>query len=302
MNESHQNEKKMFRGLGKGLGALIPDTYVNTLQQKKEAAATSAGGVFEVDIHKILPNPDQPRTEFNDLRIEELANSIRERGIVQPLVVKKKGDQYELICGERRFRAAQRLGLASVPVIVKDIADEALLEVALIENIQREDLNPLEEARAFLRLVEERGMSQEEIAKRVGKDRSTVANALRLLRLPDEIRELVLTGMLSEGHARAILGLPTEALQKSLATRIAQEGLSVRQVEDIVQKNSGGKRRAKKLRRLDGQILDLEGKLEKRLGTQVRIFDHKGKGRLEIRYFSLDQLDLVLNVIGVSKD
>ncbi len=303
MSDSNQNDKKQLRGLGKGLSALIPNTYASALQAKKsETPGGATSGVLEADIANILPNPDQPRTEFNTLRIEELANSIREKGILQPLIVKKKGEKFELICGERRLKAAKTLGLAKVPVVVKDIADEALLEVALIENIQREDLNPLEEAKAFLRLVEERGLSQDEIAKRVGKDRSTIANALRLLRLPDEIRELLLAGMLTEGHARALLALPTDSLQKSLAKRIAEETLSVRQVEEIVQKTSGGKRRAKRLRRLDGQIIDLEGKLEKQLGTQVRIFDHKGKGRVEIRYFSLDQLDHILNVIGIPRD
>lgn len=303
MNAFNTPENKPTRGLGKGLGALIPDTYVSTLQQKKsEAAAPSATGMLEVEISQILPNPDQPRSEFNALRIEELANSIREKGILQPLIVKKKGSGYELICGERRLKAAKTLGLAKVPVVVKDIADEALLEVALIENIQREDLNAFEEAKAYLRLVEERGLSQEEIAKRVGKDRSTIANSLRLLRLPDEIRELIISGMITQGHARALLSLPAESFQKSLAKRIAEENLSVRQVEEIVQKTSLGKRRAKRLRRLDNQIIDLESKLEKQLGTQVRIFDHKGKGRIEIRYFSLDQLDHLLNVIGIARD
>lgn len=299
MTPTNPSDNKPTRGLGKGLGALIPDTYVNTLSKKTEA---SVAGVLEVEIASIIPNPDQPRTEFNPIRIEELANSIREKGILQPLIVKKKGNGYELICGERRLKAAKSLGLARVPVVVKDVADDALLEIALIENIQREDLNALEEAKAYLRLVEERGLAQEEIAKRVGKDRSTVANALRLLRLPDEIRELLLAGMLTQGHARALLALPSESIQKSLARRIAKETLSVRQVEEIVQKTAGGKRRAKRLRRLDGQILDLEGKLEKRLGTQVRIFDHKGKGRLEIRYFSLDQLDHLLDVIGIVRN
>lgn len=298
------SEKKQTRGLGRGLSALIPDTYVSAFQAKKpaESAAQTPNGFLEVEISKILPNPDQPRSLFNEFRIEELANSIRENGILEPLIVKRKGELFELICGERRLKAAQMLGLQKVPVVVKDIADESLLELALIENIQREDLNPLEEARAYLRLVEERGHTQEEIAKRVGKDRATIANALRLLRLPDEIRELLLAGMLTQGHARALLALPTESLQKSLAKRIAEENLSVRQVEEIVQKSTGGKRRAKRLRRLDAQILDLESKLEKRLGTQVRIFDHKGKGRIEIRYFSLDQLDHILNVVGVTKD
>jgi len=300
MIPTNPSENKPSRGLGKGLGALIPDTYASALQAKKSEPATA--GILEIEVSNILPNPDQPRAEFNELRIEELSNSIREKGILQPLIVKKKGSSYELICGERRFRAAKKAGLTKVPVIVKDVADEALLELALIENIQREDLNPLEEAKAYLRLVEERGLSQEEIAKRVGKDRSTVANGLRLLRLPDEIRELLIAGMLTQGHARALLALPSESIQKSLARRIARETLSVRQVEEIVQKTSGGKRRAKRLRRLDAQIIDLEGKLEKKLGTQVRIFDHKGKGRIEIRYFSLDQLDHLLDVVGIPRD
>jgi len=295
---------KKPRGLGKGLGALIPDTYAKTLKAEKENQnlPSEAEGYFLVNIEKIIPNPDQPRTEFNEEQLEELADSIKENGVLQPLVVKRKGEEFELICGERRLRASKLLGLDTVPVVVNDVATQDLLEVALIENIQREDLNAFEEARAYLRLVEERGYSQEEIAKRVGKNRTTISNSLRLLRLPNEIRDMVLEEKLTQGHARALLALPTETLQLQLAKRIVEEILSVRQVEEIIQKTPTTKRRAKKLRRLDAQVVDLESKLEQRLGTQVRMFDHKGKGRIEIRYFSLDQLDYVLQVLGVKKD
>ncbi len=300
MADNKSNKPK--RGLGKGLSALIPDTYVDSLKSKKETSSEPKEGVLLAELSQIIPNPDQPRTDFKEEQIEELSQSIQEQGILQPLVVKRKGDQFEIICGERRFRASQKLGLEKIPIIVKDIAEEALLEVALIENIQREDLNAFEEARAYLRLVEERGYSQEEIAKRVGKKRSTVANSLRLLGLPNEVRESLIKGDISQGHARAILALSSESAQILMAKRVISEGLSVRQVEELIQKAPEGKRRAKKLRRLDSQIVDLETKLEQKLGTQVRIFDHKGKGRLEIRYFSLDQLEHVLQVVGVEKD
>lgn len=297
----------MKKVLGKGLSALIPDTYIKEMQAKSSAAVLEApkkneGGFQLIPVALIIPNDDQPRKEFNQEKIQELAASIREKGIMQPVIVKKAGDKFMLICGERRFRAAQLCGLSEVPAVVKDIAQDDFLEWALIENIQRQDLNPLEEAEAYRRLAEERMLSQEEIAKRVGKDRSSVANQIRLLRLPEEIRLYIADGRLTAGHARALLGLLTPEHQRQMAKRIAQENLSVRQVEAIVNRSNAHKRKPKSARYLKPEIVDLESKLTRHFGTQVRIYPKKNQkeGRLEIRYFSLDDLDRVLEKIGIA--
>jgi ParB family chromosome partitioning protein len=234
-----------------------------------------------------------------------LAASIREKGILQPVIVKKASqNQYELICGERRMRAALLCGLEEIPAIVKDAAPDDFLEWALIENIQREDLNPIEEAEAFQRLVQERMIPQDDIAKRVGKSRVAVTNTLRLLRLPPEVIEIIKTGQLTAGHARAILGLPTPEHQRQLAKRIAEENLSVRQVESIVNRSNAHRRKPKNARNLKPEILDLENRLSRHFGTQVKIYPHKTmkSGRLEIHYFSLDDLDRILEKSGLTPE
>jgi len=286
-------------GLGKGLSSLIPDTYVDHIQKEKDRAPT---GLEEIDIEKIQPNPDQPREIFDGEALRGLAESIREKGVLQPLIVKRSGENFELICGERRLRASQAAGLLKVPVVIRDVAQGELLELALIENIQRQDLNAIEEAQGYLRLVEERGLSQEAIAKRVGKDRATVANSLRLLRLPADILNLIKTRQITSGHARAVLGLPTADYQRKMTKKILEEGLSVRQVEDIVAKGNAGKRRAKKARHLTPEVMDLESRLAKQLGTQVRIYARGNQGRVEIKYFSLDDLDRILKLVGLPQD
>jgi len=287
------------QGLGKGLSSLIPDSYVNQIQKEKLA---SSAGLEEINVEKIRPSQDQPRELFDETTLAELSESIREKGILQPLIVKRDGENYEIICGERRFRAAQLAGLERVPVVIRDVAQGELLELALIENIQRQDLNAIEEARGYLRLLEERGLSQEEIARRVGKDRATVANSIRLLRLPSEILNLIKVKKITSGHARALLGLPTSEYQLKMAKRIIEEGLSVRQVEDIVTRGNHGKRRAKKARRLSPEVQDLETRLSHKLGTQVKIFSRGNQGRLEIKYFSLDDLDRILSLVGLPQD
>jgi len=301
------------KALGKGLSALIPDSYDKEQKQEKAKQETVVAvsnlevsndhGVYEVHIEKLIPNQDQPRFLFGDEKMIELVSSVREKGIIQPIVVKRHeyDGQYEIICGERRFRAAQEAGLKQVPVIVKDIAAADLLEVALIENIQREDLNPIEEAEAYLKLYE-RGMSHEEIAKKVGKNRTTVVNLLRLLKLPKDILKLLLDKKITEGHSRALLSLPTEEYQMRLAKRVIEEQLSVRQLEEIVKRKAYQKRPAKRLRKMDAQIVDLERRVEDRVGSKVRIFAGKNKGRIEIRYFSLSELDRILSVMGITVD
>lgn len=301
----------MKKVLGRGLSALIPDSYAAEIKEKvapsnpaqpAQKNVEQQGAFRLIPVSQIIPNQDQPRKEFSPEAIQELANSIKEKGILQPVVVKKiKDDQFMLICGERRFRASQLCGLTEVPAILKDVASDELLEWALIENIQRQDLNALEEAEAYARLAEERMLSQDEIAKRVGKERSTVANCLRLLRLPDEVKLHIIDGRISAGHARALLGMLTPEHQRQMARRIVEENLSVRQVEAIVNRSNAQKRKAKNARNLRPEIVDLEHKLARHLGTQVKIFPKKNQkeGRLEIRYMSLDDLDRILAAIGV---
>lgn len=290
--------------LGKGLSALIPDSYVKMMEREKETAKTSQekmeAAIQEVPIASIRPNREQPRHRFPEETIEELANSIREQGILQPIIVKKSEGGYELVCGERRLRAAQKCGLDKVPAIVKDIAEEKLLEWALVENIQREDLNAIEEAQAYVRLIEGHNLSHDDIAKKIGKDRSTIANTIRLLRLPEEVLTGLIDGRLQAGHARALLALPTPAHQRQMAKRIMADKLSVRQVEEMVGRSVTRKRRAKLSRPLDQDLVALETKIGRKLGTQVRIFPGRNnRGKLEIRYYSLDDLDRVLNLLGI---
>lgn len=312
----------MKKALGKGLSALIPDTYVKnispvavttvvppTLVEKPSQAMASVPtgalpqGLQMVEIKKVVPNPDQPRQTFSQESIQELANSIKEKGVLQPVIVTRKADGYILICGERRLRAAALCGLEKIPAIIKDLAPHDFLEWGLIENIQREDLNPLEEAQAYQKIMEQGSLSQEEVAKRVGKNRVTVANMIRLLRLPDSVREMLASGKLSSGHARALLGMLTPEHQRHLAKRIIEENLSVRQVEAIVGRSVAHRRGAKAARNLTPEIMDLEGQLTRWFGTQVKIYPRKNKnqGRLEIQYFSLDDLDRVLEKAGLPK-
>lgn len=294
----------MKKALGKGLNALIPNTYADEIKREETENAeserlksTEIHGMQMIPISEITVNADQPRHDFSPEGIEELAASIKEKGILQPIIVKQENEhQYKIICGERRFRAAILCGLSTVPAIVKDVAQDDFLEWALIENIQREDLNPIEEAEAYRRLAEERMLAIEEIAKRVGKDRSTVTNMVRLLRLPEEVRGLLTGGRLTSGHARALLGLLTPEHQRQLAKRIVEENLSVRQVETIVNRSNAHKRKPKRARHLSPEVIDLENQLTQHLGTQVRIIPRKDQkqGRIEIHYFSLDDLDRVL--------
>lgn len=294
------------KALGKGLSALIPDSYAKSVEFQshvhKERPNTGENAIQEILITSIKPNRVQPRHRFPEEKIDELAASIKEQGILQPIIVKKSGDGYELVCGERRTRAAQKCGLDKIPAIVKDLAEEKLLEWALVENIQREDLNPIEEAQAYVRLLEERGLSQDELARKVSKDRSTVANTIRLMRLPQDVLEGLIDGRLQAGHARALLALPTPEHQRQLAKRIMEDKLSVRQVEELVGRSITRKRRARTARVMDQDIIHLETKMERKLGTQVRIYPNKkNQGRIEIRYYSFDDLDRLLNLLGIPR-
>jgi ParB family chromosome partitioning protein len=286
------NHKKV---LGRGLGALIP-------QQRHEAAppeTPSTPGLAEIPISQIQPNPFQPRKTFNEASIDELARSVREHGIVQPLVVTRVGDnKFRIIAGERRFRAAQKAGLHSVPVVVKEtMTDSDVLQVALIENIQREDLNPIEEAYAYHQLHEEFGLTQEEISKRVGKERSTVANCLRLLRLPDGVKKLLASGQLSMGHARAILAVDSPKKQEQLAERVVRRNLNVRQTEMLASESSP--KSAEPEKEKDVFTRDAEERLTRTLRTKVEIDRKRRGGVIHLRFGSEDELiRLVDEIMG----
>ncbi len=271
----------MKTALGKGLDALIPE--------KGEE-------VLYIDIDRIRPSKQQPRKFFDEKALKELAASIKEKGVLQPIIVSRTCDgTFNLITGERRWRASLLAGLKKVPALIKNIASKDSLEIALIENIQREDLNPIETAEAFNRLVKEFDLTQEELSDRVGKERATVANYLRLLKLPDEIKTMIYSGSLSMGHARALLSIEGRTSQVEAARKIIKNGLSVREAELLAKKVS---RPPKPGVRKDPQILSLEEKLIKHLGTRVRIL-HKGKkgGQIEIEYYSLEELDRLLEIL-----
>jgi ParB family chromosome partitioning protein len=274
--------------LGKGLAALLPGPSVDEGEK-----------LLELPPDRIDPNPEQPRQHIDPMRLSELARSMAEQGVVQPLVVRRVGSRYQIIAGERRWRAAREAGLAKVPVVVRQAADRELLEIALVENIQREELNPIEEAGAYRRLITELGYSQEQVAARVGKDRSTVANLLRLLRLPREIRGLVSEQKLSPGHARPLLTLEAPEAQVSIAREIVEKGLSVRDVERRVGA-VGRPARDPKASRSDANTKNAEAHLEQALGTKVRI-RRQGKkgsrGRLEIEFHSEDELHRIYETV-----
>lgn len=276
------------RALGKGLSALIPEPGLPA-----EALPSAAA---EVPIGALDPNPFQPRSAMDPGRLAELAASIRESGIVQPLLVRPRGERYQIVAGERRFRAAQAAGLATVPVTVRDVADEHLLELALVENIQREELNPIEEAQAFHRLQDEFRLTQEEIARRVGRDRSTVANTLRLLRLPRELREMVATSRLDAGHARALLALDRTEDQLALGREAARKGLSVREVEARVarlrapRKEGGGARR-------DPNTRAAEERLRAALGARVEIARRGRGGQIRVLFAGETELNRLFELL-----
>lgn len=275
--------------LGKGLSALIPDLPA-------PAAPAPAASTIELDIDRLTPNSFQPRGQMDDARLEDLAQSIKSNGVIQPIVVRKAGDRYHIIAGERRWRAAQRAGLLRVPVVVREVAEgneRSLLEVALIENIQRENLNPMDEAHAYRRLCDEFRLTQEAVAAAVGKDRATVANTLRLLKLPAEVQADVAGGALTMGHARALLALDREQDQRQIAREVIAKGLSVRETEALTRKGSSTPAETKTLGAappVDIHTKAAEDRLRVLYGTRVRIVRKGPKGRIEIDFGSEDEL------------
>ena len=292
------------KGLGKGLDSLIPDNksvkYVTpdkSAEAKKEAEEKA--GVQMMKINEVEPNRDQPRKNFDEDALLELSDSIKQFGVLQPLLVRKRKDYYEIIAGERRWRAAKIAGVKEVPVIVKEYTDQEILEIGLIENIQRENLNPIEEAIAFKRLLEEFNLKQDEVAERVSKSRTAVTNSMRLLKLSDKVQQMIIDDMISTGHARALLAIDDPELQYTLANKIFDEKLSVRETEKLVKEIKNPKKpKEKKVMENAFIYQDLEEKMKGVFGTKVSIASKgKGKGKIEIEYYSDDELEHLFDMM-----
>ncbi len=292
-------------GLGKGLDTLIPETVKSTSPEKTKIVEKVVEKIVEkpaevkVKISMVGPNKDQPRKQFDEDALMELSDSIKQFGIIQPLVVQEKNGFYEIIAGERRWRAAKMAGLKEVPVIIKNYTDLEIVEISLIENIQRENLNPIEEALAYKRLLEEFHLKQDEVAERVSKSRTAVTNSMRLLKLDERVQQMVIDDMLSTGHARALLGIENPELQVSTAAKVFDEKLSVREVEKLVKDIQKGKPEKKKEQPVHDFIYqDLEEKMKAAVGTKVSIHQKaKGKGKIEIEYYSQDDLERIIELI-----
>jgi ParB family chromosome partitioning protein len=276
--------------LGKGLGALLPE-----FEQAEPKSLLYCG------IEEITPNRSQPRKHFDESKLQELAESIKEKGILEPLIVRRLDQGYELIVGERRWRAAQKAGLKEVPVLVKEVEGRDVLEISLIENLQREDLNPIEAAEAFKHLIEEFNISQEDLGKRIGKDRTTITNIVRLLKLPTEVRNQLLQNRITSGHARAILSLESKEKQKELCALIIKKGLSVREAEALAKRWSEKLKKTipsvKRKGDLESQLISLQDSLRKHLGTKVKINPKGKKGKIEIEYYSHEDLERIVETI-----
>lgn len=280
--------------LGRGLGALL----------SSEATATANEDTNEIPIELIDPGFLQPRTIFDDTKLDELAQSIKSNGVVQPILVRPKGSRFELVAGERRWRAAERAGLSRIPAVVRTVSDEKVLEIALIENLQREDLNPIEEARAYKKLIETLSLTQETVAERLGRDRSYVTNYLRLLRLPEDIQDLLQSGRISTGHARSLLGVDHVDVQRRIARKIIERDLSVRATEEMVRLAAGQPSRTRvravsRQRESDANTKSAENKLRRYFGTQVRIVQPHGgsSGRIELEFYEQNELNRLYELL-----
>jgi ParB family transcriptional regulator, chromosome partitioning protein len=290
---------KQKRALGRGLSALIPQAApVAAVPNKVAAEPSPRNGVLKLAIESIHRDSAQPRRYFDEAKLTELTESIKAQGVLQPVLVRKDGDGYKLIAGERRWRAAQAAGLKEVPALVREVTEAQAFELALVENLQRADLNPIEEAEGYQRLQDEFKLTQEQISQRVGKERSTVANALRLLALPKDVKALVAEGTLSMGHARALLGVPRLPELQALAVKVAEQKLSVRDTEKLVQQRRTQKKEAGRPPKQSAQAKALIEELQRRLGTKVRLTERSpGKGTLEVDFFSYDDLDRLLKLL-----
>jgi ParB family chromosome partitioning protein len=284
--------------LGKGIKALIPD-LPQEIKSEEKFLGKEKRGVLELEVEKIKPNPFQPRGSFDPGKLDELANSIKEKGVIQPIIVRKIDDGYELVAGERRLVAVKKLGLSIIPAILtENLSKEGSLELSIIENIQREDLNPIDQGKGYKRLIEEFGLSQEDISKKVGKDRTTISNILRLLNLPHEVQEYVVSGKLSEGHARALLSLDSENQKITFAQEIVNKGLSVREVEERVY---GAKRiKPRRLKRVYPQLQLIEDRLKQYFGTSVKIVKGRKRGKILLEFYSDEDLNRILELLKIT--
>lgn len=298
------------KGLGKGLNALIrtPSSVAVKGSGKAESDPATGERVLRVALDRVVPSPLQPRKRFHEENLDELVESIREHGVIQPLIVREVDGRYELIAGERRWRASTKLGLAEVPVILRDASDRDVLEMALIENLQREDLDPLEEAEAYARLAADFGLKQEEIARRVGKNRATVSNSIRLLDLDPQVQNLVSQRLISSGHAKALLGIKTKAEQRLVADMVVRKKLNVRETEKLVSEQINGKTTSKKPKktkltpRAEAYLREIQDQLRGRFSTNIAIHHGDKRGKIEIEYYGNEDLGRILELMGVSLD
>lgn len=288
------------RGLGKGLDSLIPNTIGENKSKLEAAASTEKGPETMVKITKVEPNREQPRKNFDEDALQELADSIKQFGLLQPILVQDRSDHYEIIAGERRWRAAKLAGLKEVPVIIRNYSDQEIVEISLIENIQREDLNPIEEAQAFKRLLTEFNLKQDEVAERVSKSRAAVTNSIRLLKLSNDVQQMVIDDMITTGHARALLSIEDQEEQYMIAQKIFDEKLNVRDVEKLV-KNLHKPAKAKKQddKTLEAIYHEIEEGLKQKLSTKVTVSSKgEGTGKIEIEFYNHEDLDRLLDLIG----
>lgn len=304
--DSRPETKSGRRALGRGLAALIPeadytdinDVQVKTVVEQKVTASNGDRSFFMCDINELIPSTQQPRQQFNDTQIEELAESIKENGIIQPLIVRKRGNSYEIVAGERRWRASKLAGVKEVPVVLKEMSDRVTLQTALVENIQRSDLNSIEEAKAYRQLIEEYGMTQDELSKKVGKERSSVTNCLRLLKLPTYTQDHVVKGELSAGHAKVLCGLESEEKIKKATAEIIKKGLSVRETENLVDRLAKDKKANKNNKEDGSHVFDsIEDSLREKFKTKIQVKGKYEKGSFVINYFSKDDFERILNIL-----
>ena len=287
------------KGLGKGLDALFANTEINTKEiSVTNTAENTDNGISYININDIKPNEGQPRKTFDDEKIGELADSIQEHGLIQPIVLRKSGKGYEIVAGERRWRACRKAGLKEVPCIIKELTDEENMLIAIIENMQREDLNPIEEAEGLNQMIVTYGLTQAEVSKSVGKSRPYITNALRLLKLPEEVRALVSDGELSAGHARAIAGVSSKTEQIRIAEKVVKEGLSVREIEKLIKEQAApAKKPAKRKAEKNADVKRVEEDLKAVLGTRVNLAQTGKKGKIEIEYYSREELERLIELL-----
>lgn len=284
------------KALGRGLDALITSTAVASASASMPSG-DSGEQILQIQLSSIKTNKYQPRLDFDQEKLNSLISSIKEKGVIQPVLVRKISEGYELIAGERRFRAARSLGLEQIPAIVKNVQDLDMLEISLIENIQREELNPIEEALSFQKFITDFNFTQEKIATALGKDRSTIANTIRLLGLPKKIQDYISKSVISAGHAKAILSLPTETDQLRVCNVVVKKGLSVRETESLVAHRSGPIQAAVTANKKDQSIIDIESQLQQHFGTRVRIMHGRKRGRIQIEYYSNEDMNRILDML-----